>query len=134
MHTSIEITKTQLRNFSLIMAAGLILFLGLLIPWIWKSDLPLWPWIAAAVFAFFGLQAPDLLRPVYRLWMAIGEILGWINSRILLGIVFFAIIFPISLITHLFGYDPMAKRFDPKSKSYRIKSVSAPNEQLEKPF
>ena len=134
MHTSIEITRTQLRDFGLIMAGGLVLFFGLLIPWIWGAEFARWPWIAAAVFAVLGLLVPYVLRPLYQLWLAIGEVLGWINTRILLGVVFFVIIFPIGMFMRLFGYDPMSKRFNPQTKSYRIKSDCAPDERLERPF
>lgn len=134
MHTPIEITRKQLRSFGYVMAGGLVLFFGMLIPWIWGSGFPRWPWVAAVVFAALGSLVPYALLPLYKLWMAVGAVLGWINSRIILGVVFFVIIFPIGLIIRLFSYDPMAKHFEPQAKSYRIKSETAPDERLEKPF
>ena len=32
--------------------------------------------------------APATLRPFHRWWMAIGEVLGWFNTRVVLGIVY----------------------------------------------
>ena len=40
---------------------------------------------------------------------ALGNILSWINSRLILGIVF-AILQPIALIMKIFGYDPLRKK------------------------
>ncbi len=37
------------------------------------------------------------------LWMKLAEVLGFINSRILLGIVFFIILLPLALVRRLFS-------------------------------
>ena len=42
--------------------------------------------------------------------MKIGLALGWINSHIVLGLVFLLVLQPISLIMKLFGYDPLKKK------------------------
>jgi hypothetical protein len=46
--------------------------------------------------------------------------LGWINSRIILGVVFFVVVTPIGLIMRLFGKDLLRMR-TPKSSTYWIK-------------
>lgn len=124
----------ELRQFGFIMAGGLILFFGLLIPWIWDRSFPLWPWIAAAVFVAAGLVYPKILSPIFRAWLKIGHVLGWINTRIILGLVFFVIFFPVALILRIAQKDPMARKYRPDEASYRIPSTSPPREQLEKPF
>ena len=48
--------------------------------------------------------------------MRIGDILGWINSRIILTIIYILVLIPISLIMRLFDYDPLKIR--------RIKAIS----------
>lgn len=131
---SMPVTTKQLRPFGLIMAGGLVLFFGLLIPWIWDRNYPLWPWIAAAVFAAAGLIHPKILTPIFRVWHRIGHVLGWINTRIILGLVFFVIFFPVALILRIAHKDPMARKYRPDEDSYRIPSSSPPREQLEKPF
>jgi hypothetical protein len=65
-----------------------------------------------------GLVAPVLLGPVERVWMTFARVLGWINARILLSVVFFVMVAPVSLLLRLFGRDPLARRRDPKSPSY----------------
>ena len=52
--------------------------------------------------------------------MKLGLLLGWLNSRIILGLVYIAILQPIALIMRIFRYDPLRKspRYR-KRKSYR---------------
>lgn len=126
-------TRAELRQFGLIMAAMLILFFGGLIPWIWGWAWPVWPWIAAALFASAALVFPRGLGPIHWLWLRIGFALGWINSRIILDIAFFGMILPIGLLLRLF-HDPMAKRLEPNLQTYRRPSKQPVNENLEKPF
>ena len=50
--------------------------------------------------------------------MFIGNTLGWFNSKLILGLVFFLVLQPISLIMKLFRYDPL-KRRKSKLSSYK---------------
>ena len=135
-----EPNPKELRDFGLIMAGGLIGLFGLLFPVVlpWLGDKPvqfiIWPWIVGAAFAAAALLAPRVLTPLYKVWMKIGEVLGWINSRIILGLVFFALFLPVSLFFKLAGKDPMARKLDKSMKSYRVNSKQPKPENLEKPF
>ncbi len=62
---------------------------------------------AAALFAIFTLIAQQLLGPLNHLWYGMGLPLGKIVSPIVLGIIFFLLITPISLVTRLFGRDEL---------------------------
>ena len=42
--------------------------------------------------------------------MALGHALGWVNSRLILGLVFFIVLQPIAYIMRLTGYDPLRTR------------------------
>ena len=50
--------------------------------------------------------------------MKLGHILGWLNSRIILGLVFLIVLQPIALIMRIFGHDPL-KTKKIAQKSYR---------------
>jgi len=54
-----------------------------------------------------GLLAPTLLRVPNRIWWRFATVLGWINSRILLTVVFFAVLTPFGFLLRLFGRDPL---------------------------
>ena len=133
-HTRGPVDRKQLRQFGLVMAGGLTLIFGLLIPWLWDRSFPLWPWIAGAAFAGTGLVFPIALAPVYHIWMKIGHALGWVNTRIILGLVFFVIFLPVALVLSLLHKDPLARRFEPERPSYRVPSTVSPPKQMERPF
>jgi hypothetical protein len=126
--------RKQLREFGLVFGAGLIVMFGLLLPWLADRSWPLWPWIAAAVFVTLALAFPPALRPLNFLWLKIGHVLGWINTRIILGVVFFVIFLPAALLLRALRKDPMHRTFDASTASYRVSSKSAPNQQMERPF
>jgi hypothetical protein len=126
--------RLELRKFGLVFASGIALVFGLLLPWLFEKPWPLWPWMIAAVFAATALLLPQLLRPVFWLWMKLGHVLGWINTRIILGITFLILFIPVALLFHLLGKDPMKRRLDPSLHSYRINSEHLPRERMEKPF
>ena len=80
----------------------------------------LWPlWIGGASLVL-GIYKPYLLYYPYKGWMTLGHTLGWINSRIILGLIFFIVLLPIALIMKFFNYDPLNKNKN-KKKSYREK-------------
>ncbi len=126
--------KKDLRSFGLIFATGMVLIFGLLFPWLAEKPWPAWPWIIAAGFAGCGLILPQILKPVYFLWMKIGHVLGWINTRIILGVVFFLVFAPVALCLRLLGKDPMQRRLDAQTSTYRVNSEKPPRERMERPF
>lgn len=126
--------RRELRNFGLVFGTGLVVIFGLFLPWLAERPWPAWPWIAAAGFVSTGLLYPPALRPLNAAWLKLGHALGWINTRIILGVVFFVIFLPVSLLLRLLGKDPMQRKLDSASPSYRIPSQSSPKDQLERPF
>jgi hypothetical protein len=73
----------------------------------------------AIFFVAVTLVAPQILSPLNRLWYELGMLLGKIVSPILLGIIFFLLITPISLITKMFGRDELKMKKIPV-KSYWV--------------
>ena len=52
-----------------------------------------------------GLVLPGFLEPVYIVWMRFASILGWINTRIILVIIFYLVFTPLGLLIRLFRID-----------------------------
>ena len=124
-----------LRKFGLTTGAIIVLLFVLFFPWVFDAEsLPMWPWVVAGILWVPALIMPGLLRPIYTTWMKIGHGLGWINTRIILGVLFYVMILPMGLIMRLFGKDPMSRKRDKSASSYRIETVSEPKERMEKPY
>jgi hypothetical protein len=77
-------------------------------------------WLAGAgVWLVTALVYPKVLAPLSKAWMALGHALGWINARIILGIVFFVVVMPMGLVMRLFGKDFLSMRPN-RSGSYWV--------------
>lgn len=129
-----EITKKDLRSFGLLTGSITPLLFGLFLPWLFNRNFPSWPWYVAAVLIVWALTLPQTLRPVYRIWMTIGQVLGWINTRIILSIMFYIIILPVGCIIRLLGKDPMSRKLNSLQKSYRVTSAQPDKKHPERPF
>ena len=129
-----KVESAELRNFALIMAGMVALFFGALVPWLWSLRFPAWPWYVAIALVAWGLLAPLSLRFPYRLWMRLGHALGWVNTRLLLGIIFYLMITPMGLVMRLFGWDPMRRRLDAAAKTYKVESRPLSRNDMETPY
>ena len=134
MHEIPELDAKGLRHFALTSGGIVAALFGLILPWLFGFDRPLWPWVLAAVLGAWGLAAPTSLRPVYRGWMQLGLLISRVTTPLVLGIVFYLVFLPMGLIMRLFGYDPLHRQFEPGTESYRESSHQASPESMERPF
>tara|TARA_Y100001968_G_scaffold75876_1_gene67321 strand:- start:23 stop:418 length:396 start_codon:yes stop_codon:yes gene_type:complete len=115
-----SISQKQLREFGILIGFGFPILIGWLIPAISGHLFRSWSlWIGLPAFTI-GIFKPSLLLYPYKAWMALGHVLGWINSRLILGLVFILVLQPIALIMKIFGYDPLRKKKN-NQISYREK-------------
>ena len=133
MHTP-KLDKKGLRNFGFTTGAIVAVLFGFLLPWIFDKSIPLWPWWIVMPLWILAAVMPGWLSPVYTGWMKIGHILGWINTRIILGVVFYFLIFPIGLLLTLFGKDSMQRKLDVREESYRVNKEKRTKVHVERPF
>ena len=134
MHPIPELDRKGLRHFGLVTGGIVAGLFGVLLPWLLSHAYPYWPWVIAIVLAVWALAAPHTLRPVYRGWMRFGLVLNRVTTPLIMGVVFFLVIAPVSLGMRILGRDPMTRGFDDAAKSYRVASKKAPREHMEKPF
>ena len=126
--------STEMRKFGFTMGAVIVTLFGLLLPWLFEHDYPLWPWIAAGVFLLAAAAAPASLAPVHSAWLRIGHALGWINTRIILGLMFYTVFLFVAVLMKLLAKDPMSRKIDKTLNSYRVQSEQRARDHLEKPF
>ena len=113
-----SIAKKQLREFGILVGFVFPILIGWILPSITGHGFRTWTLWVSSPSLILGLTAPHLLHYPYKAWMALGHILGWINSRIILGLVFIFVLQPIAIIMRLFSYDPLRKKKG-NQKSYR---------------
>lgn len=111
--------KKQLRHFGLLVG-GLFAVVGLW-PALSRAEGPrLWALAPTLILVVPALVLPRSLIHVYRIWMAAGEVLGWINTRVLLCLIFYGLVTPMGIIMRWLGRDPMRRRFERGVETYRV--------------
>lgn len=80
---------------------------------------------ASLVTLITTLLIPTAIKPIYVGAMFISHVLGWINTRLILGILFFLVFTPISWIYKIIGKDPLERKFDKNAPSYwKIRKIT----------
>ncbi len=117
--SKIKTDKATLRSF------GITFFVVLmhisLIP-LYKGNMSaFWKvfWVADA-FLLAGLIVPGVLKYIYLPWMKFGEIMNYIVTRIIFGIMYFLIFTPVSLFFKLTGRDELNESLDEDAESYWV--------------
>ncbi|MFT5813418.1 MAG: hypothetical protein ACI9VT_001166 [Psychroserpens sp.] len=129
-----ELSVKELRTFGFVTGAILVFLFSLLLPWFYDKGLQSWPLYIALPLWLFALVAPSWLKGVYYVWMKIGGVLGWLNTRIILTIVFYCLILPTGLLLMLLGKDPMMRKLNTNATSYRVMKKKRHRTHMERPF
>ena len=113
-----HITQKTLREFGFLIGFIFPFLIGWILPLIGGHSFRTWTLFISIPSIILAITKPDLLAYPYRSWMKLGHILGWLNSRIILGLIFLIVLQPIALIMRISGHDPLRrKKFN--QKSYR---------------
>lgn len=123
----------QLRSFGGIVG-GIFALIGVW-PAVWRGQSPrLWSLLLGGVLIVLAVVWPRSLTQVYRLWMTAGEVLGWINTRIILGVLFYGLFTPMGLCMRLRGKDPMRRTLAPDADTYRVIRQPRPSTHMRHQF
>ena len=128
-----EVEVKELRNFGL-MVGGIFLVIGLW-PMVWRGEgMRLWAIGLGGLLIPLGLLMPAVLVPVFKVWMKVGHVLGWINTRIILGVLFYGLITPMGVVMRLFGWDAMRRVLVRDVESYRVVRQPRPRTHMTRQF
>ena len=104
---------------------GLLFFIVFLILGLWPlkngENLNIYFITASIIFLLLGLINSKLLSPLNKSWIKLGEILGIIIAPIVMALVYFVILTPVSLIVRIFGKDLLGLKFLKENETYWIK-------------
>ena len=86
---------------------GIVFFIVFLFialyPITYSEDIRIWSLIISFIFIILGLLNSKILTPLNKIWFKFGILLGSFVSPIVMGVVFFAMVTPISLIMKILG-------------------------------
>ena len=77
--------------------------------------------LLSLVFLFLGLINSKFLTPLNNLWIKFGELLGMIIAPVVMGLVYFIILTPISFLIRILGKDLLNLKYSNKNETYWIK-------------
>ena len=97
----IKTGKKELKSFAITFGILFLIVAGLLI--IYQKDYFQWFAFISTLFFIFGFIYPVILKPIYLIWMTFAVILGSIMTRVILTLLFYSIITPISVLGRIFG-------------------------------
>lgn len=127
------VTRKELRQFGLLVGA-VFTVIGLW-PLVFRGEpLRLWAIGLGGLFLTCGGAFPSVLAPIHKGWMWVGHILGWINTRILLSIVFYTLVTPIGLVFRLMGKGTMKQGFAESIATYRVVRSPRPHSHMKYQF
>ena len=113
--------KSQSSNKSF----GLLFFVVFLIIGLWPlkngENLNFYFITVSIIFLILGLINSKLLSPLNKLWIKLGEILGIIIAPIVMALVYFVILTPVSFIVRIFGKDLLSLKLLKDKETYWIK-------------
>jgi len=102
---------------------GIVFFVVFLIVGLWpilsENDIRIWSIILSLIFLILGLLNSKLLTPLNKVWFRFGIALGSIMAPIVMGLIFFMVVTPISLLMKLFNKDVLNLKKN-NNKSYWI--------------
>ena len=115
-----NINKKKLREFGFLLGFVIPILLGWIFPLFAGHPFREWTLWIGLPFLILAILKPSLLFYPYRIWMFIGFVLGWVNSRLILGLVYILVLMPIAIVMKILGYDPLKQnRNDRRKITYR---------------
>jgi hypothetical protein len=110
---------------------GVVFFVVFLIislfPLLNDGNVRAWLVIISIIFLILGLLNSAILSPLNKIWFKFGILLSYLISPIVMGLIFFIVVTPTSLILQIFGKDLLGLKRNNK-KTYWIERSDAKSE------
>ena len=131
---NIKSEKSDFRKFGITVGLGLMVIAGFLL-WRGKESFEILL-VSGLVLFVLGLVIPVVLKPLYWIWMILATILGWIMTRVILGLLFYLVLTPIGIFSRLSGNKFLDLTWDkPKDSYWNYRTTrQRNNEEYERQF
>lgn len=118
--------KKDLRTLAVLAGALVVLYFG--------TRRPAFAALALGLMAL-GLVSATAAAKIAAAWMGFAEVLGRINSKVILGAVYFLVLTPLALLLRLFGGNRVNTRADAGAETYfEVEKRLFTAADLEKPW
>jgi hypothetical protein len=118
-----EVTSAQARKSALLVAAVFAALAGWEIFRHRPTFAAVLGLVTLAILACAASQAGAMW--FYRWWMRLASAIGFVNSRVLLAVLFYLLIAPVGVLVRLFGHDPLQRRRKKSGDSYWVPRAHA---------
>ena len=109
---------------SSIKSFGIVFFLVFIIialyPLLNENSIRVWSLVLSLIFLFLGIANSPLLKPLNLIWFKFGISLGKFIAPIVMGIVYFIVVFPTFLLLKLFKRNYLNIKYEKNKSSYWI--------------
>tara|TARA_B100000989_G_scaffold197733_1_gene149331 strand:- start:222 stop:608 length:387 start_codon:yes stop_codon:yes gene_type:complete len=113
-----KIRGSSNKNFGIVFFVVFLLIS--LYPILNGESLRLWALVTSIVFLILGLLNSTLLTPLNAIWFKFGLFLGKYISPLIMGIIYFALVFPTFLILKMFKKNYLNLNYDKNEKTYWV--------------
>jgi len=113
-----NIKAGSIRSFGIVFFFVFIIIA--LFPLLNNHEIRIWSLIISLIFLFFGMVESPLLKPLNLIWFKFGLFLGKMIAPIIMGIVYFIVVFPTFLILKLFKRNYLNIKYERNKNSYWI--------------
>ena len=111
--------KNTVSNKNFVLTFFIVFIIISLWPLIHGEQIRVWSLVIAFIFLILGMLNSKILTPLNTVWFKFGLFLGKIVSPIVMGIIFFLIVTPISIVMKIFGKDLLNLKYN-NQKSYWV--------------
>jgi len=111
-----ELKDIRVFGYSMIIVPGLI---SLLVMWLKPGYWLEYALPVGAIIAIPAILYPPCMKPVYKAWMFLASIFGFVMGKVVFSIFFFTAIFPMGMIMKIIGRDQLhLKGFDSEESNW----------------
>jgi hypothetical protein len=112
----LNFSKESLRKFGITMSAAFAI--SALVISLKHRHSPMPVSAISAAFVFAAMIIPSSLKWVYIIWMKFALVLGWVNTRMILCILFYLFFTPIAIGIKIFRIDLLDRALQKDKDSY----------------